>query len=254
MNKDIVFILIIQLYVSTLVAQNTYSMSYDVSNASNWAPEVARADNDEMYILDYARCPDRVNTGCIALRKFSTEGIYRWTKSYDLNPPFQYRGGGQGCLAVQGGEIALVGDEERRPDYHRYFIGFWDTSGVLLDTFFYDFVPAIGNSFVRSVEKYNDTTYYVLGNEELAPTNNTLYLSKIHRNGQEVWRRHFGAGLDWLPDPQILQIFQDSLLLIACTEKFGLEREALAICTDLDGNEKWMEFVEPEVNLSQVRA
>ena len=200
MKNWIIIIFIIHVYSSTFVGQNTFSMSYDVSHASNWAPEVTRADNGEMYILDYAQCPDRTDTECVAITKFNSEGNYNWTKSYDLKPPFQYRGGGQGCLAVQGGEIALVGDEERRPDYHRYFIGFWDTSGVLLDTFFYDFVPAIGNSFVRSVEKYNDTTYYVLGNEELAPTNNTLYLSKIHRNGQEVWRRHFGAGLDWLPD------------------------------------------------------
>ena len=210
MKNWIIIIFIIHVYSSTFVGQNTFSMSYDVSNTSNWAPEVARADNNEMYILDYTQCPDRTNTECVAITKFNSEGYYKWTKSYDLNPPFQYRGGGQGCLAVQGGEIALVGDEERRPDYHRYFIGFWDTSGVLLDTFFYDFLPAVENSFSRSMIRLNDSTFYALGTEVLGPDNYALYLSKIHRHGNEVWRRHYGADENWAPDPESLQLFQDS--------------------------------------------
>ena len=128
--------LLILLMCSGLFAQSTYSLSYDVLQTSNTSRTIDKDELGNVYIMDYTFCSAQSNTECISLTKFDKNGEMQWNQVYNLHPPYQYRGGGQGCLHVSDGEIVMVGDEELRPDYHRYFIAYWDTAGSLLDTFF----------------------------------------------------------------------------------------------------------------------
>lgn len=242
-------------YLLTYASAQTFNYTYDVNGRPNSATSLTKA-GASMFVADLAYCPDRP-IECLCLSKFGAAGSHEWTKTYDLHPPYQHRAGGWNSLTYHNNELILVGDEELRPDYHRFFISFWDTTGVLVDTVFFDFEPSHDNSFVRGVLAFDDNTFFVYGNEKVNDSIPTLFLSKISRSGEESWRRNFGAEEIWLPDPENLLLLTDSTLLLVGTEKYGdVEngRRILLIHTDLDGNTISIDFPESEFDATYIRS
>ena len=232
----------------SLGAQPTFSYTYDYNLEGNVAVAMAQDDSSNIYIVDYAACSQGSREECVSIRKVKESGNTLWAKQYEFGTGYSYRGGGHGCIKITPSqEIVIAGDEELQPNNEdAFFLGFWNLNGELIDTFFFDFKPRIRNSFVRSVLVKDDSTFYVFGNEQLGEFNATIFLSKINRRGEELWRRHYGDGDHWLPDPEHIAFYQDNLLLMSVTEKNNDGRNGMIIITDLEGQNEQIEVLEYE--------